>query len=335
LFNIASIYFLKGFGATSKTHPEEKTAMKRAIYYLVSLLALTTLIAGCSGTPAQNPTQASQVADTQAVSQATAGPSSTATISTPAIVTVGASATIVPSATKTLKPSKTPRPTATTVPSQTPRPTATPKYAPVVKASNFVKIIDNPYLPLTPGTTLIYTGTKDTHKVLNQVVVTTRTRKIMGVTCIEVEDTVLVDDKLEEKTLDWYAQDKQGNVWYFGETTKEYNAAGKVTSTAGSWLAGSKNALPGIAMQAVPTANLIYRQEYYRGHAEDMAQVLSLAESLKVTSGSYDNVLLTEEWTPLEPEVVENKWYAKGIGLIASKMIQGGNEEMQLTEVKK
>jgi hypothetical protein len=148
-----------------------------------------------------------------------------------------------------------------------------------------------------------------------------------------VDSTVTVDDKLTEKTVDWYAQDKQGNVWFFGEDAKQYNTSGKVTGTTGSWLAGSKGALPGIAMQANPNTDLSYRQEYYKGHAEDMAQVLSLTESVKVTNGSYDNVLMTKEWSPLDAKVVENKWYAKGVGLVRSKMVQGGNEEMQLTSV--
>jgi len=216
-----------------------------------------------------------------------------------------------------------------------PQPSATPKYAPVVKVANFVKTIDNPYMPLTPGTTFLYSGTKEGSQQINQVVVTKKTRKIMGVNCIEVDDTATVNDKLAEKTLDWYAQDKQGNVWYFGEDSKEYNTSGKVTSTEGSWIAGVNGALPGILMQANPTADQPYRQEYLKGHAEDMAQVLSLTESLKVTAGSYDNVLLVKEWTPLEATVVENKWYAKGVGLIKSTMVQGGNEEMQLNEIKK
>ena len=299
--------------------------MRQTIFNFVTLLVVAAFMAGCSGIPALIPIQASPTAAqaaTQAAAQA-AEPTGTATISTPAVVTVGASPTVVPSA------------TATHVPSKTPKPTAAPKYAPVIKASNFVKTINNPYFPLTPGTTFLFNGTKDNSKVLNQVVVTKKTRKIMGVTCVEVDDTVMVDDKLEEKTIDWYAQDKQGNVWYFGEDSKEYNTSGKVISTEGSWLAGVKGALPGIVMQAKPEVDLSYRQEYLKGHAEDMAQILSLTESIQVPTGSYDNVLLTKDWTPLETKIVENKWYAKGVGLVRSLMVQGGEEDMQLTEIKK
>ena len=295
--------------------------MKQTSIYLVCLLAIATLIAGCSGIPALKPTQLSQPSPTAATP--TTGPSPTATFSTPSIVTVGAPPTQIPSA------------TVTPVPSKTPKPTATPKYAPVVKTANFVKTINNPYFPLTPGTTFLYSGTKDTNSLIGQVIVTKKTRKIMGVTCIEVDSTITVNDKLAEKNIKWYAQDKQGNVWQFGVNVKEYNPAGKVTSTKGTWLAGSKGALPGIVMQANPGANLTYRQDYYKGHAEDMAQVLSLTASVTGTTGSYDNALEIKEWTPLEPDVVVNKWYAKDVGLIMSKMVQGGNQEMQLTEVRK
>jgi len=291
--------------------------MKQTFFYLVCLLVVATLIAGCTGTQAQKTAQPSSTA-TQAAAQA-AGPTGTATITTPSVVTVGAPPTAAPPATVTPTPSKTPKPTATQ------------KYAPSIKTTNYVKTIDNPYFPLTPGTIFIYNGTKDNSQQIEEVVVTKKTRKIMGVTCVEVDDTVTVDDKLAEKTLDWYAQDKQGNVWFFGEDAKQYNTAGKMTGTTGSWLAGSKSALPGIVMQANPTTDLSYRQEYYKGHAEDMAQVLSLTESVKVTNGSYDNVLMTKEWSPLDAKVVENKWYAKGVGQVMSKTVQGGDEEMQLT----
>ncbi len=309
--------------------------MKPTIFYLACLFTLALLVAGCSSATESKSTPTSA---TQAVAQAAGAspsPSATVTISTPSIVTVGASATIVPSATKTKVPSKTPKPSATSVPSNTARPSSTPKYAPVVKAANFVLTIDNPYLPLTPGATFDYTGTRDTSKLLDQVVVTSKTRKLMGVTCIEVDETLLVEDKLARKTASWYAQDIQGNVWLFGEEIRQFNTAGKVTSTAGTWLAGSKGALPGILMQANPVADQNYRQDYSKGRAEDMAQVLGLNESVSGPSGSYTGVLEIKEWSALKPKLLENKWYAKGIGLIAAKVVQGGNQELQLSEVKK
>ena len=298
--------------------------MKQTLFYLACLLVVASLIAGCTGFPALRTAQPSRPSlPSPTATTPTTGPSPTATISTPSVVTVGAPPTEAPTA------------TVTPVPSKTLKPTATPKYAPAVKAANFVKTIDNPFFPLAPGTTFLYSGTKGTSKLISQVVVTKKTRKIMGVTCVEVDSSVTLDDKLAEKTVNWYAQDKLGNVWSFAEDVKEYSTSGKVTTTKGSWLAGSNGALPGIAMQAYPTVDLSYRQDYYKGHKEDMAQVVSLTESIKVTSGSYDNVLLTKDWTPLQPTIVDNKWYASGVGLIMFKVVQGGTEEMQLTEVNK
>ena len=298
--------------------------MKKTLFYLVCLIAVATLIAGCTAIPGLKLAQTSQ--STQASTAAaspTTGPSPTATISTPSVVTVGAPATAIPSATITPKPSKTPKPTATA------------KYAPVVKSANFVKTIGNPYFPLTPGTSFLYDGTKGTSKLISQVIVTKNTRKIMGVACIEVDTSLTADDKLAQKTVDWYAQDKDGNVWFFGEDLKAYSPAGKVTSTKGSWLAGTNGALPGIIMQAVPTANLTYREDYYAGHNQDMAQVVSLTETVTTPAGSYTNVVEITETSPLTPKVSINKWYAQGVGLVQVQMTQGGNEQLQLTEVKK
>ncbi len=296
--------------------------MKQTLFYLACLLMVAALLAGCTGFQAPKPGAASPTYTIVTVTKTT-GPTPSATISTPVVVTVGAPVTA------SLTPTKTP------LPSKTPKPSATPKYAPVVKASNFVKSIDNPYFPLVPGSTALFSGTSGTGKLIEQVTVSKKTRKIMNVTCVEVSSTLTVNDKLSENTINWYAQDKQGNVWLFGASVKKYNASGKVSSTAGTWQAGSKGALPGIVMQANPGADLTYRQDYYKGKAEDMAQVLSLSESVTGKSGSYTNVLEIKEWSPLHPDIVVNKWYAKGVGLIMSKMVQGGNQELQLTEAKK
>ena len=296
--------------------------MKQTLFYLACLLTVAALLAGCTGIAAPKPAAVSPTATTVAATKP-AGPTPTATISTPAVVTVGAPATAAPTATNT------------PVPSKTPKPSATPKYAPVVKVADFVKTIDNAYFPLVPGSTALFSGTRDTSKLIEQVSVTKKTRKILNVTCIEVDSSLTVDDKLAEKTIDWYAQDKQGNVWFFGASVTQYSPAGKVTGTAGTWLAGSNGALPGIIMQAKPDTSLTYRQDYSKGHAEDMAQVLSLNESVTGTSASYTNALQIKEWSPLQPKVVVNKWYAKGVGLIMSKVVEGGNQELQLTEAKK
>jgi len=148
-----------------------------------------------------------------------------------------------------------------------------------------------------------------------------------------VHDVVSVDGVLEEDTFDWYAQDKQGNVWYFGEDSKEYQN-GAVVSTKGSWEAGVDGALPGIMMQADPKVGETYRQEYYKGQAEDWATVLSLVESVTVPTGSYSNVLMTNEWAGLDnPPVYEHKYYAKGVGFIMTQYVDGGFE-MKLIEIR-
>jgi hypothetical protein len=146
------------------------------------------------------------------------------------------------------------------------------------------------------------------------------------VECVVVDDRGWEAGKLIEKTYDWFAQDEEGNVWYFGEDTKEYNN-GKVTSTKGSWEAGVDGAKPGIIMEAHPKVGESYRQEYYKGEAEDMAKVQSSNESVKVLYGSFDHVLVTKEWTPLEPGYVEHKYYARGVG-----QVSGGG--LELVDVK-
>ena len=147
-------------------------------------------------------------------------------------------------------------------------------YNPIINPANFVTTIDNPLFPLTPGTTFIYEGQTEDGFEHDEVVVTHNTKVILGVTCVEVKDTVTVDGALEEQTLDWYAQDKAGNVWYFGENSLEY-ADGLVVGIGGSWTAGVDGAKPGIIMKAHPKVGDEYRQEFSVGTAEDMAKVIT------------------------------------------------------------
>jgi hypothetical protein len=182
-------------------------------------------------------------------------------------------------------------------------------YEPRINPADFTTTIDNKYFPLKPGTTFIYEGGAE-H---GEMAVTSDTKKVMGVECVVVDDKAWEDGKVIERTYDWFAQDKKGTVWYFGEDTKEYEN-GKVVSTKGSWEAGVDGAKPGIIMQADPKVGETYRQEYYEGEAEDMAKVLDLNESVTVPYGSFDHVLVTKEWTPLEPGLVEHKYYAPGVG---------------------
>lgn len=191
------------------------------------------------------------------------------------------------------------------------------RYNPHIDPANFQSTVDNPYLPLVPGTTykLIEKEGKDTRE--NIVTVTRDTKVVMGVTCTVVRDVVNEKGALKEDTFDWYAQDKQGNVWYFGEDTKEYKEHGKV-DTEGSWEAGVGKNLPGIIMLAHPAPGRPFRQEYGPGHAEDMGQVIAVHESVTVPYGTFKDCVRTKEWSLLEPGH-EKKWYAKGIGVVRTE----------------
>jgi len=206
-------------------------------------------------------------------------------------------------------------------------------YQPRVSPANFGGPIDNPYMPLTPGTAFVYEGVVEGQALRNVVVVTRQTKVILGVRCVVVQDTVTVDDELTERTEDWYAQDRRGAVWYFGEASHDYED-GVLVSTEGSWQAGVDGAQPGVVMEAHPQVGDTYRQEYLAGVAEDFAQVLSLNESSSVPYGSFQRVVETSEWTPLEPGVVEHKYYARGVGLLSSVMVEGGQEHMELVAIQ-
>jgi hypothetical protein len=191
--------------------------------------------------------------------------------------------------------------------------------------ADFVATIDNPWLPLTPGSRWTYQAGEGAR---NEVVVTDQTRIVMGITATVVRDTETRDGALVEETFDWYAQDHGGNVWYLGEATRAVGNG--EPSTAGSWEAGVDGALPGIVMKADPRVGDAYRQELYRGHAEDMGEVVRTGASESVPFRSLDGLLVTRDWTPLEPEVVEEKFYARGIGLVLETTVRGGSDRNQL-----
>ena len=192
--------------------------------------------------------------------------------------------------------------------------------------------IDNPYLPLVPGTRFRYQGTPEQGSETVLVEVTHRTKRILGVPTVVVHDTVTRRGQLVEDTLDWYAQDREGNVWYFGEDTKEYKN-GKVVGTQGSWQAGKDGAEPGIVMKAHPRVGDRYRQEHYPGVAEDMAQVLSVAERVTVPFGAFRQVVLTKEFSPLEPNTVEHKYYARGVGDVLETEGRDERDRLELVDV--
>jgi hypothetical protein len=206
-------------------------------------------------------------------------------------------------------------------------------YNPRIDPADFVATIDNSFYPLEPGTTFVYEGQTADGPERNEVEVTHETKQILGVTCTVVHDRVWVADTLQEETFDWYAQDKDGNVWYFGEDSKEFDENGVVVSTAGSWEAGVDGAKPGIIMEANPTVGDAYRQEYLAGVAEDMGQVLSVDEAVGVPYGLFENVLKTADWSPLEPAVVEQKYFASGVGMILTVGVQGGSDRLELVDI--
>ena len=226
-------------------------------------------------------------------------------------------------------------------PSASPEPTSTIEIPPVggpydwtIDPANFVPGVDNPYFPLEPGTVLVYEGQSDGEREVVTIHVTDRTKEILGVSSVVVRDTVTVAGEIHEDTFDWYAQDVDGNVWYMGEDTKEYEH-GKVSSTEGSWEAGVDGALPGIIMPAAPNVGLAYTQEHYAGEAEDEAKIVALGKRVEVPYGSFDEVLVTEDQTPLEPKVLERKYYAPGIGVVFEELVQGGNEALELVSVRR
>ena len=201
-------------------------------------------------------------------------------------------------------------------------------YDPKIVPANFVARIDNPYFPLKPGKTFIYEGdTPQGHEHV-EFAVTFKTRVILGVTCVEVHDSVFLDGALAEDTLDWFAQDKAGNVWYFGENTHELED-GLITTIDGTFLAGANNDKPGIIMKAHPAVGDFYRQEFSLDNAEDLAETLSLTESVTVPVGSYRSCLESQETTPLETNLLEHKFYAPGIGNVLTVDARtGGRTEL-------
>jgi len=213
---------------------------------------------------------------------------------------------------------------------------ATP-HPPDIDHVNFVHPITNPnpFFPLVPGTTFVYQGEKEGAQTSNITEVTCNTRDILGVTTTEVHDQAFDENgKLVEDTLDWYAQDKDGNVWYFGEATEEKDpVTGEVISTEGSWEAGVDDADAGFIMLANPQVGDRYYQEFARGVAEDQARVQSLNASACIQIGCSNHLLQTKETTRFDPGVVENKYYKPGFGFILGVIVKGGDERTELVSI--
>jgi hypothetical protein len=212
---------------------------------------------------------------------------------------------------------------------------AAPK-EPVFDPNNFLSPEEtaanpNPFFPLIPGTTYYYEGESEGVPTSNVVSVTRDTKVILGVETIVVHDRAYEDGVLVEETFDWFAQDKDGNVWYLGEDSTEFPSGSK----EGSWEAGVDGAEPGIIMEANPQVGDRYYQEFYRGVAEDQAKVLALDAQLDecIPYGCFGKLLQTKEWTQLEPGVVEHKYYAAGVGFIYGEMVKGGEEYTELVKI--
>jgi hypothetical protein len=195
-------------------------------------------------------------------------------------------------------------------------------------------IVGNDFFSLESGRTMVYEGEGADGEIIRvEEIYTSDTKVIMGVTCVVVRAMAYEDGELIEDTYDWYAQDNEGNVWYFGEDSKDIEG-GEVVSTSGSWEAGVDGALPGIIMLANPLVGLWYRQEYFKGEAEDVGQVLSLNATVTVPFGTFNNCLQIAEWNLLEPGVVEHKFYAPGVGLLRAVAVKGGSDYEDLTAIE-
>ena len=197
----------------------------------------------------------------------------------------------------------------------------------------FVPRVTNPWFPLRPGAIFTYTGVKDGKPSRDVVRVLSATKTIQGVRCTAVSDRLSLAGKLAERTTDWYAQDRSGTVWYFGENTAELDAKGRVTSTEGTWRAGVGGAQAGVFMPARPKVGQQFRQEYLQGQAEDHFRILSLKASVTTPAVTSKRALLTKEWTPLEPGVLDHKLYVRGIGTVLEQTVRGGDERNELVSV--
>jgi len=213
-------------------------------------------------------------------------------------------------------------------------PVTTP-YAPTIEPADFVATVDNPYFPLRPGTVFHYRGVQEDGRtpLVDVMTVTSDKKRILGVDATVVRDVVFDHGEAVEKTLDWYAQDKGGNVWYLGEDTRGLHN-GRYVKAEDSWQAGVNGAEPGIIMPGRPAKGERYRQEYYPGHALDQAEVLGGGGPLTVPAGFYKSTLLTVETAPrIDPGVRENKYYAAGVGDVKEQTVAGNQEQISLVRI--
>lgn len=212
---------------------------------------------------------------------------------------------------------------------------AGPGWPATLSPSDFVRHVDNPWFPLKPGSKWHYKGAKGHTKMVDNMRVTHRTKRILGVKATVVHDVVRVHGRREEVTNDFYAQDRHRNVWYFGENTKELDRHGNVTSREGSFRAGRDGARAGVLISGHPKVGQSARQEFLKGQAEDHFKVLDLNARVSVPFVSSHHALRTKEWTPLEPGVIDNKYYVRGIGTVREITVKGPREVLRLVSFHK
>jgi hypothetical protein len=205
-------------------------------------------------------------------------------------------------------------------------------YMPQITPSDFVAGIDNPWLPYTPGTRIRFEGVRGRTPQRDVEHVLRHTKTVQGVRATIVRDTVSEQGRAVERTDDWYAQDRAGNVWYLGEASFE-RRHGKLVRASDAWEWGVDGALPGIIMPAHPRTGDAYRQEHYApGEALDQARVLPRRARMTVLYGTFRHVLVTSERSPLEPQT-EDKYFVRGLGEIAERVVKGHHETFELVSV--
>jgi hypothetical protein len=206
-------------------------------------------------------------------------------------------------------------------------------YRPVIAPGRFGPHVDNPWFPLPPGVTYVYEGYDSGHRSIDVLAPSRRTKVVDGVRTRVVHDRLYTDGVLSERTSDYYAQDRCGNVWYFGEDTAELDERGNVVSREGSWHAGVAGAQPGVFMQVHPQLHRRFRQEWAPPSAEDQFSVISRGRSVSVPYGDFRHALRTRETTAVEPGVVDRKVYVRGVGEVVERSVRGGNDRLVLVDV--
>jgi hypothetical protein len=199
--------------------------------------------------------------------------------------------------------------------------------APPFDPAEFTHPVDNVYFPLTPGLVTRLRGTEGDERFVEKVRVTHRTKPIAGVSAVVVRDVVRrPDGTLAETTDDWYADDNAGNVWYLGEDTATYDENGHLEDREGSWQAGKHGASAGIIMPNPARPSTANFMEYSKGVAEDQAWVVQHLAHVRTPGGRFSDIVRTFEWSRLEPDIISQKFYAAGLGIIAERDVAAGDE---------